>query len=370
MENIKSPLSSPSGGDENIIRLPERLTARSSSALWLSVLKYSGTDTPIVIDASLLKEIDESGIALLYKIQHRKTAGAVTVHGLSPELQKLYGNLTRKFSPSVSDKVTRTGFFYDIGAGVSRLCGVLADYLSFIGEILAKGLYCLLHPRTLRIREILSVCETAGTDAFSIVCLIGFLMGIIIAFETALVARIFGAVIFVVNGIGVAMTRELGPLMTAILFAGRSGSAFAAQLGTQKVNEELNALTTFGLDPVRFLVLPRIIASTLMVPLLSIFATLVGIIGGGLVMGIYDISVTQFFVQLAKSVSVSDILFGVIKAGVFGFVIALIGSYCGLRTGAGAAAVGISTTRAVVQSIVWIVVIDGVAALLMNQLGI
>jgi phospholipid/cholesterol/gamma-HCH transport system permease protein len=158
--------------------------------------------------------------------------------------------------------------------------------------------------------------------------------------------------------------------MTAILFAGRSGSAFAAQLGTQKVNEELNALTTFGLDPVVFLVLPRIIASSLMVPLLSIFATLIGIIGGGLVMGVYDISVTQFFVQLAKSVSVSDILFGVVKAGIFGFVIALIGSYCGLRTGAGAAAVGISTTRAVVQSIVWIVIIDGVAALLMNQLGV
>jgi phospholipid/cholesterol/gamma-HCH transport system permease protein len=239
-----------------------------------------------------------------------------------------------------------------------------------MGEILSKGFGCLLRPKTLRGREILAVCETAGTDAFPIVCLIGFLMGIIIAFETALVARIFGAVIFVVNGIGVAMTRELGPLMTAILFAGRSGSAFAAQLGTQKVNEELNALTTFGLDPVVFLVLPRIIASSLMVPLLSIFATLIGIIGGGLVMGVYDISVTQFFVQLAKSVSVSDILFGVVKAGIFGFVIALIGSYCGLRTGAGAAAVGISTTRAVVQSIVWIVIIDGVAALLMNQLGV
>jgi phospholipid/cholesterol/gamma-HCH transport system permease protein len=370
MENIKSPLSSPSGGDENIIQLPERLTARNSAALWHSVLKRSEAHTPIVIDASLLKEIDESGIALLYRMLHGDKDGAASIRGLSPELRKLYENLTRKFSSAAPLSTPPAGFFYDVGNRIVRSLGILADYLTFMGEILSKGFGCLLRPKTLRGREILAVCETAGTDAFPIVCLIGFLMGIIIAFETALVARIFGAVIFVVNGIGVAMTRELGPLMTAILFAGRSGSAFAAQLGTQKVNEELNALTTFGLDPVVFLVLPRIIASSLMVPLLSIFATLIGIIGGGLVMGVYDISVTQFFVQLAKSVSVSDILFGVVKAGIFGFVIALIGSYCGLRTGAGAAAVGISTTRAVVQSIVWIVIIDGVAALLMNQLGV
>ena len=195
-------------------------------------------------------------------------------------------------------------------------------------------------------------------------------MGVIIAFETALVAQIFGAVIFVVNGIGIAMTRELGPLMTAILFAGRSGSAFAAQLGTQKVNEELNALTTFGLSPMYFLVVPRLIASSLVVPLLSVFATILGILGGGLVMAMYDITYTQFYVQLLKSVTVTDIVFGLVKAVIFGFVIALIGCRCGMNTGAGAAAVGSSTTKSVVKSIIWIVVIDGAAALLTNRLGI
>ena len=158
--------------------------------------------------------------------------------------------------------------------------------------------------------------------------------------------------------------------MTAILFAGRSGSAFAAQLGTQKVNEELNALTTFGLSPMYFLVVPRLIASSLVVPLLSVFATILGILGGGLVMAMYDITYTQFYVQLLKSVTVTDIVFGLVKAVILGFVIALIGCQCGMNTGAGAAAVGSSTTKSVVKSIIWIVVIDGAAALLTNRLGI
>ena len=225
----------------------------------------------------------------------------------------------------------------------------------------------LLHPSQIRFGEILSVSDEAGSRAVGIICLIGFLMGVIIAFETALVAQIFGAVIFVVNGIDAA---ELGPLMTAILFAGRSGSAFAAQLGTQKVNEELNALTTFGLSPMYFLVVPRLIASSLVVPLLSVFATILGILGGGLVMAMYDITYTQFYVQLLKSVTVTDIVFGLVKAVIFGFVIALIGCQCGMNTGAGAAAVGSSTTKSVVKSIIWIVVIDGAAALLTNRLGI
>ena len=242
--------------------------------------------------------------------------------------------------------------------------------ITFLGAACCALTEVLLHPSQIRFGEILSVSDEAGSRAVGIICLIGFLMGVIIAFETALVAQIFGAVIFVVNGIGIAMTRELGPLMTAILFAGRSGSAFAAQLGTQKVNEELNALTTFGLSPMYFLVVPRLIASSLVVPLLSVFATILGILGGGLVMAMYDITYTQFYVQLLKSVTVTDIVFGLVKAVIFGFVIALIGCQCGMNTGAGAAAVGSSTTKSVVKSIIWIVVIDGAAALLTNRLGI
>ncbi|HUP07436.1 MAG TPA: ABC transporter permease, partial [Caldimonas sp.] len=186
------------------------------------------------------------------------------------------------------------------------------------------------------------------------------LMGVIIAFEIGLVAQEFGAVIFVVNGVGVAMLRELGPLMTAIVFAGRTGAAFAAQIGTQKVNEEVNAITTFGLSPVQFLVLPRLIASTIAVPLLAVLADLVGIFGGALVMRGFDITFIEFYTQLLGAVSVGDLTIGIVKAAVYGLAIGAIGCSKGLGTGAGATSVGLSTTSAVVTGIVSIVVIDGI----------
>ena len=194
----------------------------------------------------------------------------------------------------------------------------------------------------------------------------GFLMGVIIAFEIGLVAQQFGAVIFVVNGVGVAMLRELGPLMTAIVFAGRTGAAFAAQIGTQKVNEEVNAISTFGLDPIHFLVLPRLIAAAVVVPLLSVFADVVGLFGGALVMSTFNVGFLQFYSQLLGAVTASDFMVGIVKAAVFGLVIAAIGCERGLSTGAGATSVGLSATSAVVTSIVMIVVIDGIFTVLLS----
>ena len=192
------------------------------------------------------------------------------------------------------------------------------------------------------------------------VLLIGFLMGVIIAFQSGLVAREFGAVIFVVNGVGFALLRELGPLMTAIVFAGRTGAAFAAQIGTQKVNEEVNAITTFGLSPIHFLVLPRLIAAILVVPLLAVLADVVGLFGAALVMLTFDIGFVQFYNQLLQAVTAWDFVLGIVKDVVFGLTIAAVGCQRGLTTGAGATSVGLSTTSAVVTSIVLIIVIDGI----------
>jgi phospholipid/cholesterol/gamma-HCH transport system permease protein len=191
----------------------------------------------------------------------------------------------------------------------------------------------------------------------------GFLMGVIIAFEVGLVARQFGAIIFVVNGVGVAMLRELGPLMTAIVLAGRTGAAFAAQIATQRVNEELNAISTFGLDPIEFLVLPRLLAAIFVVPLLAVLADVVGLFGGALVMAsTFDVSYLQFYSQLLKAVTAQDFILGIVKAAVFGLTIAAIGCHRGFRAGAGPASVGLSATGAVVASIVMVVVIDGLFA--------
>jgi phospholipid/cholesterol/gamma-HCH transport system permease protein len=214
-------------------------------------------------------------------------------------------------------------------------------------------------PGVIRWGEVLSVATEAGANAVPIVLLIGFLMGVIIAFEIGLVAQQFGAVIFVVDGVGVAMLRELGALMTAIVFAGRTGAAFAAQIGTQKVNEEVNAILTFGLEPVHFLVLPRLLAAMLVVPLLTVLADVVGIFGGALVLASFDIGFVEFYNHLLGAVGVADFLVGLVKATVFGLTIAAIGCERGLSTGAGATSVGLSATSAVVTSIVWIVVLDG-----------
>ena len=212
----------------------------------------------------------------------------------------------------------------------------------------------------------LDVATEAGANAVPIVLLIGFLMGVIIAFEIGLVAQKFGAVIFVVDGVGIAMLRELGPLMTAIVFAGRTGAAFAAQIGTQKVNEEVNAISTFGLDPIHFLVLPRLLAAMLVLPLLAVIADIVGLFGGALVMSTFDVSFVQFYNQLLGAVSASDFVLGIAKAAVFGLTIAAVGCQRGLATGAGATSVGLSATSAVVTSIVLIVVIDGIFAVAMS----
>jgi len=343
------------------IKLPSSLTAETSVKIWEQVLGAESSGQTI-FDASDLTFCDESGLTLLYEL--RSKPNGFKLINVSPSIEALYGTMLKNFSPKPVEKKS-LDIVSSLGKWLHDTASSTKQSITFLGSACCALTEVLLHPSQIRFGEILSVSDEAGSRAVGIICLIGFLMGVIIAFETALVAQIF-----VVNGIGIAMTRELGPLMTAILFAGRSGSAFAAQLGTQKVNEELNALTTFGLSPMYFLVVPRLIASSLVVPLLSVFATILGILGGGLVMAMYDITYTQFYVQLLKSVTVTDIVFGLVKAVIFGFVIALIGCQCGMNTGAGAAAVGSSTTKSVVKSIIWIVVIDGAAALLTNRLGI
>jgi phospholipid/cholesterol/gamma-HCH transport system permease protein len=195
-----------------------------------------------------------------------------------------------------------------------------------------------------------------------IVALISFLLGLILAFQSAVPMRRFGAEIFVADLIGLAMVRELGPLMTAILLAGRTGAAFAAEIGTMTVNQEVDALTTMGLDPVRFLVTPRIIAAVLMTPLLTLFAMLVGMLGGALTMQSFAVPLVTFLKEVDSAVTTTDFMAGFVKTFFFAITIAGVGCLRGLQTAAGASAVGDSATRAVVSGIILLVVIDGIFA--------
>lgn len=184
--------------------------------------------------------------------------------------------------------------FEQVGHATSEQIKQLREMVTFLGACANAIGKVFTRRAVVNWGDVFDLATEAGANAVPIVLLIGFLMGVIIAFEIALVAQEFGAVIFVVNGVGIAMMRELGPLMTAIVLSGRTGAAFAAQIGTQKINEEVNAIRTFGLDPIEFLVLPRLLAAFIVVPLLAVLADIVGVLGGALVMTTFDVSYLQF----------------------------------------------------------------------------
>jgi len=355
--------SIPPGGDAASIVLEGRITAYTAGPVWQAALDTlaKNPNRPVIVEASRLEHIDDVGIALLFDLARRErpSTAKVELRGLEPQFAALVAAYDpRDFvrPPKVRERI---GILETMGRATAEQLAYAHEMVDFLKDCGAAAWSAFRRRGTMRWGEVLDVATEAGANAVPIVLLIGFLMGVIIAFEIGLVAQQFGAVIFVVNGVGVAMLRELGPLMTAIVFAGRTGAAFAAQIGTQKVNEEVNAITTFGLSPVEFLVLPRLIAATLMVPLLSVLADIVGVFGGALVMSGFGIGYVQFYTQLLGAVTAADFSLGILKAAVYGLAIAAIGCQRGLATGAGATSVGLSTTSAVVTSIVSIVVIDG-----------
>ena len=354
--------------DDVRVVLEGRITAHTAAPIWQSAIETlaRNPDRPIVVDASRLEYADNVGIALLFDLtrQERSPGANVQLQALAPNLAALL----RRYEPHDFARRTSTprhiGTLEEVGRAAARQLAYLKELIGFLGGCLRALRQARSQPGAVNWGDVLDVATETGANAVPIVLLMGFLMGVIIAFEVGLVARQFGAVIFVVNGVGVAMLRELGALMTAIVLAGRTGAAFAAQIGTQKVNEELNAISTFGLDPIAFLVLPRILAAFLVVPLLATLADIVGLFGGALVMTTFDVSFLQFYSRLLDAVTVGDFALGIIKAAVFGLTIAVVGCHRGLRTGAGATSVGLSATSAVVTSIVLIVVIDGLFAVL------
>ncbi len=208
----------------------------------------------------------------------------------------------------------------------------MREQVAFVGELVAALGHAIRAPRTIRWRDVALICEKVGADALPIVALIAFLMGVILAFQSAVPMKKFGAEIFVADLIGLSMLRELGGLMTAIVLAGRTGAAFAAEIGTMRVNQEVDALTTMGLDPVRFLVTTRVIAAVLMTPLLTIFADLIGLLGGALTMLSFQIPFVTFTHEVESIVTFQDFLAGFVKSFAFGLLIAGIGCLRGLQT--------------------------------------
>jgi phospholipid/cholesterol/gamma-HCH transport system permease protein len=353
-----------------LLTLGGRLDADSTPGLWkdLQGQLRRARVSQLEVDATGVEQCDGAGLALFqYLAMGGMTLGAkVTLGGLRPEFQKLYENFTaedyRKFHPAPPPK---GHVAEEVGSGVTTLVRDLHEQVSFIGSLASAFLSVFTHPKRMRWIEVLRVFELAGVNALPIISLISLLVGLIIAFEAAQPLAQFGAQIFTADMIGLLMVREMGPMMTAIMLAGRSGSAFAAELGTMKVNEELNALQTMGLDPVQFLVIQRILAGILITPLLTIYSMFMGIFGGVLVMLGLGFPLVAIYNEMVSAVTLHDVIVGCLKGIVFGIIVSAIGCLRGLQTKKGPSAVGESTTRAVVSSILLIILADAAFAVVL-----
>jgi phospholipid/cholesterol/gamma-HCH transport system permease protein len=332
-----------------------------------------GKPRRLVIDASGVSYCDGAGVAFLIDLQQLqiRTGGDATIQGLQEEFRRLldiYGRIS--IEPPPGRRREPLSIIEQVGKAAVELWRDLQALLTFVGELALTLLRAARHPRLVRWKDAWLVAEQSGVDALPIIALIGVLLGLILAFQSAIPMRRFGADIFVADLLGIAMLREMGPLITAIILAGRSGSAFAAELGTMKVREEIDALRTMGLEPVRFLVVPRVIAAVAMIPVLTVFANLFGLMGGAIVMRSLGYPLVTYVNQVLSAVTVGDLMGGLLKSFVYGIVVAAVGCLRGLETKTGASAVGQSTTSAVVSGIVLIAIVDGLFAVVFHALGL
>jgi len=358
--------------------LKGRMDAENCAAVWPRLekaLRTVGT-SPLIVDVQEVTTCDSVGIALLHYIEMggmtgpagSKPSSSIQLEGVRSDWLSGRARFSgQDFLDHRPPRPIKAHIAEDVGRGVMALWKDLRDQWIFLLDLISALIHACIHPREFRFREILRVFEKAGADALPIVSLISLLVGLIIAFESAQPLRLFGAEIFIADMIGLVMVRELGPLMTAILLAGRSGSAFAAEIGTMKVNEELNALETMGLSPMRFLVIQRVIASLLLTPMLTAYAMCMGVIGGVLVMVSLGFPLPLIFSQLEYRLSIGDIAVGISKGFVFGGIVAFMGCLRGLQTQQGPSAVGESTTRAVVGGILMLILADALFSIALFQ---
>jgi phospholipid/cholesterol/gamma-HCH transport system permease protein len=357
------------------VKIIGRLDSMSTGNIWRETNLELDRTSPkrVIVDASGIEYCDGSGIGYLFGLRQRqqKGGGDLEIRGLHAEFQQLLDLFDpSEFEESPEVQPSPISFFERIGRSTCIICEEAHAFVEFVGEAGVAMVKALLNPNQVRWKDAFLVAETAGVNALPVIVLVGFLMGLIMAFQAAIPMRQFGAEIYVANLVGLSMVRELGPLMTAIVLAGRSGSAFAAELGTMKVNEEIDALITMGLDPVQFLVVTRILAAVIMTPLLTLFADLIGVMGGSLVLISMGYSLATYFKQIISMVTYVDLFGGLLKSIVFGLLGAGLGCLRGLQTEIGASAVGESTTRAVVGGIVLIVITDGIFSVVYYYLGI
>ena len=337
-------------------------------------LKRTPPPAAVSFDASGLGEWDTGLVSRLVTIHRSAEANSVPIDdsGLPDGARQLIAlAFAVREREGARRKAHDIGLLQAIGEKTLRIIGRSRDLLAFVGELMLSFGRLFRGRATYLRSDLVQYIQEAGAEALPIVSLISFLIGMIFAFVGVMQLENFGAGIYTADLVAVAMVREMAPIMTAIIMAGRTGAAYAAQIGTMKVNEEVDALTTLGMDPVDFLVTPRVIALIVMLPMLTLYGSLMGILGGTFVgLSMLDVSLVQYATQTVNSVGLNSLLGGLFKSVVYGSLVAIAGCQQGLACGNSAMAVGESTTRAVVMGIVLIVVSASILTVIYINLGI
>jgi phospholipid/cholesterol/gamma-HCH transport system permease protein len=344
--------------------------------IW-NALKAAVPETPskqLDIDLSDVQSMDGGVMSLLVNLRSELAAKGVTANIVGgtkqlDELVRLYGGDAEPIKRHKPRKAE--GVVEHVGRATSESLLELRNVIAFFGSFIAAAAGVIRRPRSGNLRDIIPLIQKAGADAVPIVLLINFLVGFVMGFQSARQLQSYGANIFVADIVGLAMTRELAPLMTAIIVCGRSGAAFAAELGTMKVSEEIDALAAMGLGPIRYLVFPRVLALVLVVPLLTILGDFVGVLGGMLVgYTSLDIGVLAYLNETRKAIKLWDVAGGLIKSLCYAGAIALIACQQGFATKGGAEGVGRRTTSTVVISLFALVLIDALLTVVFRVAGV
>jgi phospholipid/cholesterol/gamma-HCH transport system permease protein len=359
-------------GEEATIRLAGRLALEDLKPLMADLQEILGHVKPrrLSVDLAGVDYLDSAGALALIELQNRASALSIPVDllNVSEKDHGLLSLIDREVlqRPPLRPEVVQAPILETLGELARKQFRDFQEIMSFVGELITALVYCLAHPRVVRWADVMFYMKRAGADGLPIVALISLLLGLIMAFMSSLQLKQFGANIYVANLVTIAMVRELGPIMTAIIVAGRSGSAFAAEIGTMIVNDEVNALITMGFDPTRFLAVPKVLATMIVVPILTVYSDFFAILGG-LIVGVTGLDLTAFtYIQQTKSsISIFDFVTSLIKAVVFAVLISGIGCQRGFQVRGGAEGVGMSTTSAVVSAIFLIVVFDSAFAIML-----
>lgn len=363
-------ISEPTNG-ECVIHLKGSIDFENSASILaqLHLLVKSKSPATLVIDLENVTYFDDFGTLVLIELKNAMTEQdgrfqIVDHRGKAKDILNLVHFDTFE-ECALTERKRSENIIVRLGDETLSQADNFRFLVSFLGSVCLAFIRVCFHPKSLRVNDTIACMEKTGVNALPIVGLISFLLGLVIAFMSSLQLRQFGANIYVASLVALAMVSELGPIMTAIVVAGRSGSAFAAEIGTMKISEEIDALVTMGIDPTLFIVIPRIIASVIVIPLLTLFSDLFAI-AGGMVVGVFmlDLTVHSYINQTLETLTLFEVSWGMMKSVVFAFLIVWIGCLRGFRTRGGADAVGNAATSAVVSSVFLIILFDSIFAVL------